>query len=408
MSAKKKDNQEKELTRHAKAESEQEIDSQSSAAASKKAAAPDKPGTDTAGQAPVPQPDAEKNEEEAGTGTPSPSKSNIPSSPKKDGENVKSSSRKKIPRANEGELVLSGYFKAICSASPPNVPLADVPGYYKIVNVNTAILDQRALVDFDNCNSNINMPMVNNVQEKKKVKVLLSVGGPGGNFQNLKGSGSVDTFYNSLFSHVYLPWGFDGVTFDIQQLSQANRSYVTEGIRRFKAFALRNNIDPFISITALPTFVCPDAHQMSGIWNQLVPVINELNNENLLDLIQVMAYNYGSEYDPLESKGVPVGKPKEMLEYIFKSYADPFEITLEPESKTLQYNGFDPGKLMLGVLASAETGLKNFVPVNLVNEAIQELNQTYPDGIGGAMVYNINYDARKSYEFSQGLISGNK
>jgi chitinase len=405
MSAKKKDKQEKELARNEKAESKQEIESKSSTAASKKTAVPDKPGTDAVKQASVPPPEAKKTEAEVVAESPSPSASDETPASKKEPEKAKPS-RKKSVGAGEGDLVLSGYFKALCSASPPNVPLMDVPLAYKIVNVASAVLYQRCLVDFDNCNSNINIPMVNKVREEKKVKVLLSVGGPAGNFQYLNSSGSVDTFYNSLFSHVYLPWGFDGVTFDVQQLNQANRSFVTDGIRKFKEFAVRNEVEPFISITARPTFACPDADGMSGIWNQLVPVINELNDENLLDLIQIMAYNYGSDYDPLESKGVPVGKPKEMLEYIFKSYADPFEITLE--SQTLKYNGFDPGRLMLGVLASADTGLKDFVPVSVVNEAIQELKQAYPDGIGGAMVYNINYDASKSYEFSQGLLSGNE
>jgi chitinase len=401
MSTKKKETQEKELSKNNKLEPNQDITAENSVKSSGKTGAAGTSEKDAPEQTATPPIKVEKTGAPEVEAEPPASKKD-----KKEIEKAKTPSEWKKGGSGEAELALSGYFKAICSSTPPNVPLADVPLTYKIINVATAVLDQHALVDFDNCNSNINIPMVKMVREEKKVKVLLSVGGPEGNFQYLNSSGSVDTFYNSLFSHIYQLWGFDGVTFDIQQLNQANRSYVIEGIKRFKEYSTRQNVGALISITARPTFVCPDAGGITGIWNQLVPVINELKKDNLLDLIQIMAYNYGSDYDPLKEKGVPVGKPKEMLEYIFNSYVNPFEIQIE--SQTLQYDGFEPGKLMLGVLASADTGLKDFVPVALVNEAIQDLNQEHSPGIGGAMVYNINYDAQKSYEFSNRLLLGNK
>jgi len=405
MSEKKKDIKEKDIKKTGKVEQEQEKPADSSAETSGKTAEPPGPGENDLQQTPPLPGDGDMPEtlEMGAEAEPSSTKAK-PTTVEKAAGNSKVPGGKK--KGSDGELTLSGYFKAICSAEPPNVSLIDAPVYYRIANVATAVLDQRALVDFDNCNRNINIPMIQKVREEKKVKVLLSVGGPNGNFQFLNSSGSVDTFYNSLFSHIYQPWGFDGVTFDVQQLDYTNRSYVTEAIRKFKEFASLHKVEALISITARPTFVCPDADGIIGIWNQLVPVINDLKKDNIIDLIQIMAYNYGSDYDPLKEKGVPVGKPKKMLEYIFTSYANAFEIKID--SKTLKYDGFDPGKLMLGVLASADTGLKDFVPVNLVNEAIQELNQQHTAGIGGAMVFSINYDAQKDYEFSKGLLSGNQ
>ncbi|MGD2085911.1 MAG: glycosyl hydrolase family 18 protein [Candidatus Aminicenantes bacterium] len=406
MSEKKKDIKEKEIKekendikKSGKVEKRQEKSAGNSAKTREKTAEAHRPGKNDLQQTP-PLPGDEDIPEtlEVEAEASSPSTKAQSGTAEKNTDSSKVPQRKK--KVGSGELTLSGYFKAICSATPPNVPLMDVPAYYKTVNVANAVLDQRALVDFDSCNMNINIPMVQKVREQKKVKVLLSVGGPHGNFQFLNSSGSVDTFYNSLFSHIYQPWGFDGVTFDVQQLDQKNRPYVIEGIRKFKEFANLHKVETLISISARPTFVCPDVDGIIGIWNQLVPVINDLKKDNIIDFIQIMAYNYGSDYDPLKEKGVPVGKPKEMLEYIFNSYANPFE------SGSLKYDGFDPDKLMLGVLASADTGLKDFVPVNLVNEALQELNQEHASGIGGAMVFNINYDAQKDYEFSKGLLSG--
>lgn len=342
-------------------------------------------------------------------------------------ENKNENSREDVSTDSGEDLKFAGYFRAASrqNSDPPDVPLEKVPSYYKVINVDPAILVKYALIEYDYNPLNINIPMVTAAQDLRNVKVLLSVGGKNGQFNLLNSNANVTNFYNAL-KDLYRMWGFDGVTFDIRQLDDTNRPFVIKAIRKFKKYFQEEEFfqpeeeegeeerpgalppkDPLISITALPTYVCPAAEGIYDIYNQLVPVINGL--KGIIDLIQVMAYDYGSDYNefitsPPISHPPPVGDPKGMLEYIFSSYVETFEFSkpIEMDDKKINgYKGIDSDRVILGVLASGDTGMKNFVLADEVNEVIQTLRKKYVKGIGGVMISNINYDNKNEYKFSK-------
>lgn len=308
-------------------------------------------------------------------------------------------------------LHLAGYLQGWCEQGL-NVSLNEVPDEFKVINIQYATLDNYAVVRFDPCSTNINIPELREVQKQKKIKVMLTVGGPDGNFGFLNSSGNVTNFYNSLWT-LYQSWGFDGITFDIQQLDKKNRQFVIDGIRKFK----ERCPESLISIAAQPTYVCPPYDNIGGVYNQLVPVIAyekqgsggapEFIMKEQIDFIQVLAYNYGDAYDKLRSKAtsppteIPPDATPEMLEFIFNSYVSPFTVTENTpgsEPQTFNYPGYPADKIYLGVIAFQSSIYTDYVAPDDVKTALNALTQK-----AGATVFNINYDAQTNYSFTNAI-----
>jgi chitinase len=151
---------------------------------------------------------------------------------------------------NEPALKLAGNFQASGTPFLSNLSLANVPGYYNSINITYAVLDENALLNFNPYAMAMNIPMVKEVRTEKNVTVLLSIGGENGNFNFLDRDGKVNNFYNSLAEH-YINWGFDGITFDIRQLSPANLPYIVKAIQWFHE-SYPKAILKFLPIKTLP------------------------------------------------------------------------------------------------------------------------------------------------------------
>ncbi|MCP5047905.1 MAG: hypothetical protein GY940_12085 [bacterium] len=324
-----------------------------------------------------------------------------------------------IQDKNRG-LTLAGYFHAAGTSFLSNLPLNNVPGYYNLVNVAAAVLTPDALLNFDYNSLNINKPMIKEVQSEKNMKVLLSVGGENGNFNFLDGSDKVTNFYNSLREY-YTDWGFDGFNFDIRELNNNNVPYIIRAIQWFR----ESYPQATLSLTAQAADVSPDAGDMTGKWNQLVPVINQLGNS--LDWIQIMAYGYGAAFQEIQTykdsapvvppasppastpdstpePGIPIGDPKAMLEYIFTSFVKPFIFSNPGQESEITgvtgYYGFDSSKLSLGVLPISFLGPEYYVDPDTLKEVIGDLRDKKKESAGGVMISSINDDARNIYDFS--------
>ena len=313
-------------------------------------------------------------------------------------------------------LKLAGYFQASANSYLSGLSLNNVPGYYNIIDVSTAVLDAQGMLKFDWNPSTLNIPMVKEVRTEKNMTVLLSVGGENGNFNFLNSSSQVTNFYNSL-AEFYINWGFDGIAFDIRQLDSANLPYIVKAIQWFhESFP-----EAVLSIIAQATDVCPAAGGIDKKWNRLAPLINQLRD--IIDWLQVRAYGYGSAYEelkntqptqppppsspPREDAGntIPIGDPGGMLEYIFASFVKPFVFSSPTEQDditgTYGYYGFDAAKLMLGVQPVSLLGPEYYVDPQDLRQVIQDLKNNYNETAGGVMISSINDDARNIYDYTR-------
>jgi chitinase len=294
------------------------------------------------------------------------------------------------------KINLNGYFQSWDSTEDDlNLNIMDVRPLYKAIHLAYATLDCYGVLHFPDYTRNVTAYEVRQVRDLTGAKVLMSVGGGNGNFQYLDCSGNVNNFVNCL-KDLYVNWYVDGINLDIQQVTAGNKDCIVKALQWFKSEYPK----AIITLTGKATYVCPDVNKVDYDegWNCFVPIINEV--ADIIDWIEIRAFDYKDMYNNVPK--APVSNPPMMLEYIFNSYVNSFDITT---GKYLgKYKGFDPGKLVLGVLASMDTGLSNYVSSGDVNTAIQELQETHKT-IGGAMIWNINYDALNNYQFSQALLT---
>ena len=340
-------------------------------------------------------------------------------------EEEREKSAERLPAASGGEESLAGFFQASCSSY--NLRLLDVPGYYKIIVVASAVLGERALLEFDWHPLNINIPMVKEVRAERNAVVMLSIGGENGNFHFLNGYDKVTNFYNSLVD-LYQDWDFDGVNFDLRTFDNHNRDFLIKAIRWF------NDTFPeaILSITAKAVGVSPAAGGIYGGWNELVPVINEL--KDCLDRVQIMAYGFGPAFEelvnsrctptPTSSPGflqasppasgidrpIPLTDPQGMLEYIFRSYAEPFTFWNPAgngeSNEVTGYDGFAVDKLMLAVPPDPGVDPQYFVNPGGIKQVMKTLQDRYNETPAEIMISTINSDARDGYSYSTQFTAG--
>ena len=300
------------------------------------------------------------------------------------------------------ELSLAGYFQVSETSSSSDLSLNNIPAFYNVINVASAVLTGAALLEFASAPLIINIPMVKEVRTEKNVTVLLSVGGENGNFNFLDGADKVTSFYNSLMS-LYTSWEFDGFNFDIRQLTTNNMPDIIKAIQWFH----EDNPEAILSLTAQATDVSPAVGGMHDKWNRLVPLINQLRGR--IHWIQIMAYGYGSAFDEIKNnRGTstpPIGNPGAMLEYIFTSFVKPFKFSRPGEESEItgvtDYKGFDSKKLMLGVLPDSSLGPEYYVDPDTLKKVIKDLQDKYNAAAGGVTISSINEDARHMFDFSE-------
>ena len=311
-------------------------------------------------------------------------------------------------------LRLSGNFQASGASFLSGPSLSSVPDYYQVINVCTAVLDEKAQLKFDYFASKINIPMIKQVQADKNVTVLLSVGGEDVNFNFMDGNDKVTNFYNSLAEY-YTLWGFNGVAFDICRLDAVNLPYIERAMRWFH----ESYPDAIISLIARATDVSPAAGGIYGAWNRMVPLINDL--KDVIDWIQIKAYGYGKAFEELPKPQpvspplpdsiavIPIGDSKKMLEYIFTSFVTPFIFNTpvdqeDTNSSIYGYYGFEAAKLMLGVLPAGYLGPEYYVEPEDLKLVISDIKETYKD-MGGVMISSISDDAQNLYDYTRRLTS---
>jgi hypothetical protein len=260
---------------------------------------------------------------------------------------------------------------------------------YDIINVSSAVLDEDALLTFDTDEEIMTPDMVKTAQDVNMAEVFLSVGGENGNFNYLDSPWKPANFFDTL-KKLYRDWGVNGINFDICRIDETHCPYIIEGIQWFK----RRCPGAAISLTTRAADVCPAMKIMDATWNILVPVINEL--KEIIDRLQIMAFDYKYLYSGLE--GAPTDNPQGMLEYIFSSYVEEFDI-----NEDCRYEGFPAARIFLGVPAAGDESPGFFTPPAEVNKAIEALDKKYPGGIGGILVCDLDEDARGNFTFSSGI-----
>lgn len=268
---------------------------------------------------------------------------------------------------------MATYFQTWTSPNQRDfVNLTGVPDYYTHILVAFGCFKGAQVVFQDAPNFDIKSQIAA-VQARGK-KVLLSMGGWTCDWSPVY-SGDATSFGRKAadFAKQY---NFDGVDVDFEYMGFKNPAY-DKSIQVLMDFirGLRAGIgaDKLLTLTPMPTYVDPKANTINNDHNSFVFVINNITS--LLDYIQIMCYNEPDDQDPYQN---------------VVNWGTPFTFS-NSQYGSVHYIGFDPKKIVIGLLAAPSSGDQGYLTPDQANKELAHVRQTY-GSLAGVMYWSIEED----------------
>jgi len=220
-------------------------------------------------------------------------------------------------------------------------------------------------------------------------KVIISVGGEHGNWQNVFASPTNTRNFIASLSSIVRKYKLDGVDLDIENYSTPPRTVANMILALRSALGTGKLI--IVSpenVTVLQQCAVPSADVVSGWCNYFVPIIQLA--DSAIDFYQPQAYNNWYEVSP---------GTLAYLQNVYLNWRNLQGLTSWAKP-IVDFKGVHPNKLLIGVMASPVAGgASHYYSPSIITEFKSWLqSENYP--LRGFMMWDSNWDALNSYVVS--------
>jgi len=269
-----------------------------------------------------------------------------------------------------GQTKMVAYYPLWLTGSQKSLALTDVPSYYTHINIAFGCFSGSSVV-FQTLPNNLTqfLQQMKQVQARGQ-KVILTMGGWTCDWHPVYSdvAGFATKTYN--FTNLY---GFDGVDLDFEYMGYATApvgasvSLINLYMRTLRRLLPASK--PVI-LTPMPSYVNPSVDTLNDYNNAYIWVMNNISS--ILSWIQIMCYNNAEDQDPYQN---------------VVNWSSNFTIH-NYNYDSVSYYGYDPSKIVIGILATPPSGNNGYLTPSQVNGEIVRIRNRFST-FAGTMMWDI-------------------